>query len=49
LDRALPLLEHALAAPTNSSLTPAMLRLDPFWDGVRNDPRFQKLCEEKLR
>ena|SRR5437867_380982 len=21
--------------------------LDPAWDGVRNDSRFQKLCEEK--
>jgi TolB-like protein/Tfp pilus assembly protein PilF len=49
LDRALPLLEHALAAPTNASLTPAMLRLDPFWDSVRNDPRFQKLCQDKAK
>jgi len=28
-------------------ITPAFLRLDPFWDPLRNDPRFQKLCEEK--
>jgi TolB-like protein/Tfp pilus assembly protein PilF len=46
-DRAVPLLQHALATPANESLTPAFLRLDPFWDPVRNDPRFQKLCEEK--
>ena len=43
-DRAVPLLQHALATPSNESLTPAFLRLDPFWDPVRNDPRFQKLA-----
>ena len=28
-------------------LTPALLRLDPMFDPLRNDPRFQKLCEQK--
>ena len=28
-------------------VTPALLRLDPFWDPLRGDPAFQKLCEEK--
>jgi tetratricopeptide (TPR) repeat protein len=28
-------------------VTPALLRLDQFWDPLRSDPAFQKLCEEK--
>jgi tetratricopeptide (TPR) repeat protein len=28
-------------------ITPAVLRLDPFWDPLRADPVFQKLCQEK--
>ena len=30
-----------------TGVTPALLRLDPFWDPLRSDPAFQKLCEEK--
>jgi hypothetical protein len=29
-------------------ITPALLRLDPFWDPLRADPRFQELCQDKL-
>jgi hypothetical protein len=33
----------ALAVP----LTPAILRLDPMFDLLRGDPRFQQLCQGK--
>jgi TolB-like protein len=46
-DRALPLLQDALARPSESSITPAYLRLDPLWDPIRNDPRFQKLANSQ--
>ena len=50
--RAISTLTHLLQTPYISWLydrpvTPALLRLDPFWDPLRGDPAFQKLCEEK--
>lgn len=46
-DRAMPLITDALAAQCDNSLTVASLQQHPVWDRIRNDPRFQKLCEEK--
>jgi serine/threonine-protein kinase len=40
-------IEQLLAIPVGHILSKASLRLDPVWDPLRNEPRFQKLCEEK--
>jgi TolB-like protein/Tfp pilus assembly protein PilF len=46
-DRAIAALQKLLSIPAGILVTPALLRLDPTYDPLRNDLRFQKLCEEK--
>jgi serine/threonine protein kinase len=48
-DQAIPILKRLLKIPYGGAITPALLRLDPMFDPFRDDPRFQKLCEEKQK
>jgi serine/threonine protein kinase/Tfp pilus assembly protein PilF len=52
-NRAITALEKLISLPSagpfaeNVPLTPALLRLDPMFDPLRGDPRFQELCKDK--
>ena len=45
-DLAIPALERLLKTSYSDPLTPALLRLDPVFDLLRGDPRFEKLASQ---
>jgi TolB-like protein len=46
-DEAIPILKKWIQVPSSTSITPTLLRIDPEWDPIRNDPRFQQLLASK--
>jgi TolB-like protein/Tfp pilus assembly protein PilF len=48
-DAAIATLRRAIAARGEGSLTPALLRANPLWDPLRDDPRFQQLLNSTTK
>jgi serine/threonine-protein kinase len=46
-DHAIPILQRLVQISWPTTISPTFLRLDPIWDPIRNDPRFQELVAEK--
>jgi len=45
-EEAVKLLRKLLTVPAGDFISVAHLKIDPVWDPIRNDPRFQKLLSE---
>ena len=46
-DQAIDLLRQLFSIPTGNEISPAQLKLDPVWDPLRGDARFEKLVNDR--
>ncbi len=46
-DEAILILKRWVQISSNTEIKPGLMRINPIWDPIRNDPRFQELIEEK--
>ena len=47
-DEAIPILNRLLHTPsTTEGIAPELMRINPIWDPIRSDPRFQELVNDK--
>jgi TolB-like protein/Flp pilus assembly protein TadD len=46
-DHAIPFLKRLLETSAPTEIVPSLLRLNPIWDSICDDPRFQELVAEK--
>jgi len=46
-DEATPILKRWIKVPSATSIAPTLLGIDPIWDLIRNDPRFQELVADE--
>jgi tetratricopeptide (TPR) repeat protein len=45
-DQAIGLLEELFAMPAGNLISPSLLKIDPLWDPLRGDARFEKLVND---
>ena len=46
-DEAIPILKRLLDTSSPTEITTELMRINPIWDPIRSDPRFQELVAEK--
>jgi hypothetical protein len=46
INEALSIIRQLLDMPAGFVISPALLKLDPAWDPLRGDPRFERILEE---